>query len=98
MKSKLHINFMKPNRNMLTQSLAEFFVRNVILFLFVESLVKVRHLPLLVNKTVTLFHLPIVASDVVHAEVLWVIKVITSHYSFNSSKDVRQYIFQDVSL
>ena len=30
----------------------------------------------------------IISEEVLHAEVLWVIKVITSHYSFSSSKDI----------
>ena len=30
----------------------------------------------------------IISEDVLHAEVLWVIKVITSHYSFSSCKDI----------
>lgn len=32
----------------------------------------------------------VVSEDVLHAEVLWVLKVIASHYSFNSSKDISQ--------
>ena len=30
----------------------------------------------------------IISEEVLHAEVVWVIKVITSHYSFSSSKDI----------
>ena len=35
----------------------------------------------------------IILEEVLHAEVLWVIKVITSHYSFSSCKDILLFIF-----
>ena len=43
----------------------------------------------------------IISEEVLHAEVLWVVKVITSHYSFNSSKILAVYFlkcFQIVKL
>ena len=57
MKNQCHINLMKQNQHMLAQSITEFFVTNVDLFLIVVSLMKVHDLQILLNIPVTSLHL-----------------------------------------
>ena len=74
--------------------LPKFLVRNVDLIFFYESSegtlssVTVEHTSDIVTSPNRSF---VVSDDVLHTEVLWVLKVIVSHFSFNSSKISARY-------
>ena len=97
MKSKQHNQIMKHKQSPYTQSTTDFFgatnesvptPTNLVnkfhpLWLFTEQTDDVSTVPVSSPSTSL-----IMSEKVLHAEVLWAIEVITSHYSFSSCKDI----------
>ena len=84
-KSKQHDQIMKHKQSPYNQLLT--FGRQISLRLPPTNLVnKFHHLWLFLDSSPSTSL--IISEEMLHAEVFWVIKVITSHYSFSSCKDI----------
>ena len=96
MKSKQHNQIMKLKQSPYTQSSTDFFGRtNKSASSTSESGEQVSPTVAIPEQTSDVSTVPIspstfliISEEVLHAEVPWVIKVITSHYSFSSCKDI----------
>ena len=97
MKSKQHNQTMKHKQSLFTQSITDFFGRtNKSASTTNKSGKQVSFSVAVFEQTSDVSTVPvsspstslIISEKVLHAEVLWIIKVITSHYSFSSCKDI----------
>ena len=97
MKSKQHNQIIKHKQSPCTQSITDFFGRtNTSTHTTNKSGDPVSSSVAIPQQTSDVSTVPvsspstslIISEEVLHVEVLWVIKVITSHYSFSSCKDI----------